>query len=320
MDAALRQLGRSGLRVSPISVGCWLTFGVRFDAAYGAELIRQATQAGVVMFDTAAGYGPSEEVLGAALERSGVCRDDVVISTKLFPKRSLSRKHVTWTIEQSLRRLRTPFVDIVCCHRFDPTTPLVETVRTMSDLISSGRAHYWGTSHWTAAQIVEAIEIADRYQLHPPVAAQPGYSLGQRRVVEQEYADLVAERGHGLMTYSPLGFGLLTARYVDGVPPGSRAGVPGQVGQWLVDVLSSAHLNARVRTLRDLADAAAIPITRLALAWCLRNRDVSTVITAPETVEELHDSLGALSVQLDDALAAAAENLFAGTELEPEGI
>jgi len=313
----LRPLGRHcGLRVSPLSIGTWLTFGSRLTRRDAAELLSEACAAGVVLFDTAAGYGPSEAALGRALADSGVDREDVVISAKMFPRCTLARKHLRATMQRSLDRLGLDFVDVITCHRYDPDTPLVEVVHTMSEFVTTGLAHYWGTSFWTVEQIRAAREYAEATGLHPPVCAQPGYSLGQRRVVEVDYAPLVAE-GHGLMTFSPVGFGLLSGRYIDGVPTGSRAT---ERGLWLADMLPRRDLNDRVRQVAAVAAELDCTPAQLALAWALGNPGVHTVITAPETLAELQENLAAVALLplLTPEIRARAEAPFEGIEIMPD--
>lgn len=313
---SLRPLGRQcGLRVSALSVGTWLTFGSRLSRRAAAELVAEACEAGVVLFDTAAGYGPSEAALGRALGDAGVDRDDVAISTKMFPRRTLARKHLRSTMQQSLERLGVDSVDVITCHRNDPDTPLPEVVHTMSEFVTSGLAHYWGTSFWTVEQIRAARAFAEANGLHPPVCAQPGYSLGQRRVVEVDYAPLAAE-GHGLMTFSPVGFGLLSGRYVDGVPAGSRAT---ERGLWLADMLPRPDLNERVRRVAAVAAELGMTPAQLAVAWALGNPAVQTVITAPESVAELRENLAAVAMapRLTPELRARAEAPFEAVEIMP---
>lgn len=305
-----RRLGRSGLKVSVLSFGSWVTFGGQVGEALAVECLGAAHDAGVNFFDNAEAYagGESERIMGRAIAELGWERRSYVISTKLFwgihegvnTKNTLNRKYLLDAIDGSLERLGLDFVDILYCHRHDPDTPVEETTWAMSDIVVSGRALYWGTSEWRADEIRAAWEVAERHHLHKPVVEQPEYNLLRRRKVEHDYARLYDDIGLGLTTWSPLASGLLTGKYRDGVPPGSRAELPGY--EWLRDFLVDPAANAKVERLAAVAHDLDCSLAQLAIAWCARNPRVSSVITGASRVEQLHDNLGALDVigRLDD--------------------
>ena len=299
-----RRLGSSGLRVSVISLGSWVTFGPQLDAGLAAECLNAAREAGVNFFDNAESYagGESERIMGNAIAKLGWARHSYVVSTKLFwglydepnMRHTLNRKYLLQAIDASLDRFGLDFVDLVFCHRNDPNTPIEETVWAMSDMVSTGRALYWGTSEWPADEIRAAWEIAERHHLHKPVMEQPQYNLFNRRRVEHEYARLYEDIGLGLTTWSPLASGLLTGKYRDGVPSGSRASLPGY--EWLRDALTSGAHNEAVGRLESIAAELGCTPAQLAIAWCARNPRVSTVITGASRVEQVRENMGALQV------------------------
>ncbi|MEZ5320504.1 MAG: aldo/keto reductase [Microthrixaceae bacterium] len=256
-------------------------------------------------FDNAEAYagGESERIMGEAISALGWERHSYVISTKVFwgidgdmvnMSNTLNRKYLMHSIDGSLRRLGLDFVDLLFCHRSDPATPLEETVWAMSDIVSSGKALYWGTSEWSADDIRAAWEIAERHHLHKPVMEQPQYNLFERRKVERSYARLYDEIGLGLTTWSPLASGLLTGKYVDGVPEGSRGSLPGY--EWLRDLLTDADRNDKVRALSAVAERLECSLSQLSIAWCASTPHVSTVLTGAIRVEQVHENLGALDV------------------------
>jgi len=300
-----RRLGRSGLQVSAFSFGSWVTFGSQLDVGLARDCLAAAREAGVNFFDNAESYagGESERIMGRAIAELGWERHTYVVSTKFFwgihkdvPNMSntLNRKYLSQAIDRSLERFGLDFVDLVFCHRADPHTPIEETVWAMSDMVSSGKALYWGTSEWTADEIRAAWEIAERHHLHKPVMEQPQYHLFERRKVEKEYARLYDDIGLGLTTWSPLASGLLTGKYADGIPEGSRATLPGY--EWLRDMVTNPERNAKVRQLRDVAERLDASLSQLAIAWCAANPNVSTVITGASRPEQVTDNLGALAV------------------------
>ena len=317
MEMTYRRLGRSGLKVSVLSFGSWVSFGPQLAGAQARDCLAVAYEAGVNFFDNAESYagGESERIMGEAIAALGWPRGSFVVSSKYFwglgdtvnGRETLNRKYLLEAIDPSLERLGLDHLDLVYCHRPDPETPVEETVWAMSDIVSSGRAHYWGTSQWSADEIRAAWSIAERHHLHKPVVEQPQYNLFDRHKVEHEYARLYEDIGLGLTTWSPLASGLLTGKYLDGVPDGSRATLPGY--EWLAEMLTDPGRNAKVRRLATVADDLGCSLAQLAIAWCARNPDVSTVITGASRVEQVHENLGALDVldRLDDDVVARIE-------------
>jgi voltage-dependent potassium channel beta subunit len=304
MAMQYRNLGRSGLKVSVFSFGSWVTFGPQLDRDRAAECLRVAYDGGVNFFDNAEVYsrGESERIMGNAIRDLGWPRYSYVISTKFFwgirdavnMRSTLNRKYLMQAIDGSLERLQLDFVDLVFCHRPDPETPVEETVFAMSDIVTSGKAHYWGTSEWSAEQIRAARDIADRHHLRRPVMEQPQYNLLWRDRVENEYAPLYDDLGLGLTVWSPLASGVLTGKYLDGVPEDSRLSLPGY--SWLRDALLNPDAEAKVRRLKAIADRLGVPLGLLSLAWCAHNPHVSTVITGASRPEQVSENLRALDV------------------------
>lgn len=309
-----RRLGRSGLKVSALSLGSWVTYANQVDAANAREIMAAARDAGVNFFDNAETYaaGQSERIMGDALRELGWPREHYVVSTKFYwglsddPNvyHTLNRKYLLGAIDGSLRRLGLDYVDLVFCHRPDPHTPIEETVWAMHDMINRGKALYWGTSEWSADEIRAAWEIAERHHLHKPVMEQPQYNLFTRRRVEQEYARLYEDIGLGLTTWSPLASGVLTGKYLDGIPEGSRGTLKGY--EWLHERLLDPARNAATRKLLAIAHELGCTPGQLALAWCLRNRRVSTVITGASRPAQVEENMRALDLvaRLDDVLYA----------------
>ncbi|MGH9213942.1 MAG: potassium channel beta subunit family protein [Acidimicrobiales bacterium] len=313
-----RRLGRSGLKVSALSFGSWVSFGGQLDTGRARDCLAAAYEGGVNFFDNAESYagGESERIMGQAIAELGWPRSSYVVSTKFFwglhpgvnTHHTLNRKYLLEAIDPALERLGLDHVDLVFCHRPDPDTPIEETVWACSDIVSSGKALYWGTSEWPADDIRAAWEVAERHHLHKPVMEQPQYNMFERRKVERSYARLYDEIGLGITTWSPLASGLLTGKYLDGVPEGSRATLPGY--EWLRDLLTSPGRNNQIRALSGLAAEVGATLAQLAIAWCAHNPRVSTVITGASQVEQVHENLGALDVlgRLDDeAMARIAE-------------
>jgi voltage-dependent potassium channel beta subunit len=304
MEMIYRNLGRSGLRVSVLSFGSWVTFGPQLAGRLAVECLDAARQAGVNFFDNAEVYagGKSEQIMGEALAELGWPRHSYVISTKLFwgihddvnMSNTLNRKYLMQAIDGSLDRLGLDFVDLLFCHRNDPNTPIEETVWAMSDIVSSGQALYWGTSEWTADDIRAAWEIAERHHLHKPVMEQPQYNIFTRRKVEREFARLYDDTGLGLTTWSPLASGLLTGKYKDGVPEGSRATLSGY--EWLRESVTDKEHNQAVARLGEIAEDLGCTLAQLSIAWCAANPHVSTVITGASKVAQVHDNMAALDV------------------------
>jgi voltage-dependent potassium channel beta subunit len=313
-----RRLGRSGLQVSVLSFGSWVSFGSQLDVALAKDCIAAAHDAGVNFFDNAEAYagGESERIMGKAIAELGWARETYVVSTKVFmgitegvnTKTTLNRKYLLHAIDGCLQRFGLDFVDLLFCHRPDPNTPIEETVWAMSDIIDSGKALYWGTSEWSADEIRAAWEIADRHHLRKPVMEQPQYNILSYKRVEREYARLYEDIGLGLTTWSPLASGLLTGKYIDGIPDGSRATLPGY--EWLKKMLTDEGQNAKVQRLVPIADELGCTLSQLAIAWCARNPHVSTVITGASTVEQVHENMSALDVLpklTDDVMARIRE-------------
>ncbi|HET9732553.1 MAG TPA: aldo/keto reductase [Acidimicrobiales bacterium] len=316
-----RRLGRSGLKVSVLSFGSWVTFGPQLDTGLAADCLSAAREAGVNFFDNAESYaaGESERIMGQAIDRLGWARHSYVVSTKVFwgihdgpnMRNTLNRKYLLQAVDGSLERFGLDFVDLLFCHRADPDTPIEETVWAMSDIVSSGKALYWGTSEWSADEIRAAWEIAERHHLHKPVMEQPQYNLLSRRRVEREYARLYDDIGLGLTTWSPLASGLLTGKYMNGIPEGSRASLPGY--EWLRDNLTSDAHRGKLEALAGIASELDATMAQLSIAWCARNPRVSTVITGASRPEQVTQNMGALDVlaRLDDEIVARIEKAVA---------
>ena len=318
-----RRLGRSGLQVSELSLGSWVTYHNQVDTGSAVEMLAAARDAGINFFDNAEAYalGKSEEIMGQALRQLGWGRHTYVVSTKFYwgidksgttvnYKDTLNRKYLMQAIDGSLKRFGLDEIDLVYCHRPDPHTPIEETVRAMSDMITQGKALYWGTSEWSADEIRAAWEIAERHHLHKPVMEQPQYNLLHRGRVEREYARLYDDIGLGLTTWSPLASGLLTGKYLDASPSDSRAELPGY--EWLKQALTDKAQNEKVRRLKGVADDLGISLAELSLAWCVKNPHVSTVITGASRVEQVVQNMKALhAVPLltDEVLAKVDEAL-----------
>jgi voltage-dependent potassium channel beta subunit len=317
-----RRLGRSGLKVSELSFGSWVTYGNQIGTDVARECMAAAYDAGVNFFDNAEVYakGESERIMGEALRALGWRRSSYMVSTKFFwglhdgpnEKSTLNRKYLMQAIDGSLRRLGLDYVDLVFCHRADPDTPLEETVWAMSDMVTAGKAMYWGTSEWTAAEIATAWQIAERHSLHKPVMEQPQYNLLHRERVEREYARLYRDIGLGTTIWSPLASGLLTGKYNDGIPADSRGTIKGY--EWLAERLTEPAKLAVVRRLIPIAHDLGCTMAQLAIAWCLSNPNVSTVITGASRVTQVQENMGALDVvgKLDAGVMARINAALAG--------
>ncbi len=297
-----RYLGRSGLRVSALSLGSWITFHNQVDVSLAEKMMAAAYEAGVNFFDNAEVYarGKSEELMGAALKKLGWRRSSYLVSTKFFwglhegvnEKDTLNRKYLLEAIDGSLRRFGLEHVDLVFCHRPDPHTPVEEVVWAMHNIIQSGKAIYWGTSEWPAAEIVAAIEIAERHHLHKPVMEQPEYNLLKRQRFEVEYARLFRDYGYGSTTWSPLASGLLTGKYNSGIPKDSRGAL--ERYDWLREKLTDPASLEKVRRLGGIADGLGVTLAQMSIAWLLKNPNVSTVITGASRVEQVRENLRAI--------------------------
>ena len=322
-----RHLGKAGIRVSELSFGSWVTFHTQADVNAAKEMMSAAYDAGVNFFDNAESYagGQSESVMGAALKELGWRRSSYLVSTKLYwglhngvnEKNTLNRKRLIEGINGSLERLQLDYVDLIFCHRADKTTPIEETVWAMHNIIEWGKALYWGTSEWAAAEIVAAIEIAERHHLHKPVMEQPVYNLFERHRFTREYERVYKEYGYGTTTWSPLASGLLSGKYNKGIPAGSRGALPGY--DWLHDDLTDKQKIAKVQALEPIAKELDCTMSQLGLAWCLKNPFVSTVITGASRVEQVHENMKAIEVapKLTPVLMERIDNIFI-TEKEEE--
>lgn len=294
-----RHLGKTGIQVSELSLGSWITFHNQADVDAAAEMMAAAYDLGVNFFDNAEAYakGKSEEVMGAALKKLGWRRGSYLISTKFYwglhdnvnEKYTLNRKRLIEGINGSLERLQMDYVDLIYCHRPDATTPIEETVWAMHNIIEWGKAMYWGTSEWAASEIVEAIQIAERHHLHKPVVEQPQYNLFERGRLEGDYVRFYKEYGYGTTTWSPLASGLLSGKYNKGIPKDSRAAL----NDWLKSRMEDKEKLEKVAALEPIAKELGATMSQLALAWCLKNPFVSTVITGASRVEQIHENMKA---------------------------
>lgn len=296
-----RHLGKAGIRVSELSLGSWVTFHNQADVNAAAEMMAAAYDAGVNFFDNAEGYagGKSEEVMGAAFKQLKWRRGSYLVSTKFYwglnngvnEKNTLNRKRLIEGINGSLERFQLDYVDLIYCHRPDKTTPIEETVWAMHNIIEWGKAMYWGTSEWSAADITAAIEIAERHHLHKPVTEQPVYNMFERHRFSSEYERLYKDYGYGTTIWSPLASGLLTGKYSKGIPQGSRGTLEGY--DWLHSHLTDREKLEKVQELEPIARELGCTLSQLAIAWCLKNPHVSTVITGASRVEQVHENMKA---------------------------
>ena len=322
-EMVYRRLGRSGLRVSVLSFGSWVTFSNQLDAGQAKACMAAAYDAGVNFFDNAEVYaqGKSETLMGEAIRALGWPRHAYVVSTKFYwglhpgpnMKNTLNRKYLRQAIDASLLRLGLDYVDLVFCHRPDPETPIEETVWAMHDMVAAGKALYWGTSEWSADEIRAAWEVAERHHLHKPVMEQPQYHLLDRKRVEREYARLYEDIGLGLTTWSPLASGLLTGKYIDGIPKGSRAELPGY--EWLRAQLTDPVRNGQVKRLKKVADDLGCTLAQMAIAWCAANPRVSTVITGASSADQVREHMKALEAlaKLDEGVLARIDEALEST-------
>ena len=299
-----RHLGRAGIRVSELSFGSWVTFHTQADVDAAKEMMAAAYDAGVNFFDNAEAYagGKSEEIMGKALKQLKWRRSSYLVSTKLYwglqdgvnENHTLNRKYLIEAINGSLQRFQLDYVDLLYCHRPDKTTPIEETVWAMHNIIEWGKAMYWGTSEWSAAEIVSAIEIAERHHLHKPITEQPIYNLFERQRFSSEYERVYKEYGYGTTTFSPLSSGLLSGKYNQGIPEGSRSTLEGY--DWLHDDVTNKEKLAKVQALERIAQELGCTLPQLAIAWCLKNPYVSSVITGASRVEQVHENMKASDV------------------------
>ncbi len=299
-----RKLGKSGLKVSALSFGSWVTFANQVSIKPAIEMMAYAYDNGINFFDNAEVYasGESEKIMGEALKKLGWGRDTFIVSSKVFwggekpTQLGLSRKHVVDACEAALTRLQVDYLDLFFCHRPDPDTPIEETVFTMNDLIRQGKILYWGTSEWEAPQIEEAFKIADKRNLIGPTMEQPQYNMFHREKVEEHFGFLYNEYGLGTTTWSPLASGVLTGKYASGIPKDSRANIKGY--DWLKEKIESSEGKERISKtikLKEIADELEIPLSQMAIAWCLKNPNVSTVILGASRLEQLKENMKSLS-------------------------
>ena len=316
-----RHLGKTGIQVSELSLGSWVTFHNQVDIDATMQMMAAAYDAGVNFFDNAEVYagGKSEEIMGEALRRLGWRRGSYLVSTKFYwgvhdspnEKNTLNRKYLLEAIDGSLTRFGLDYVDLLFCHRADPTTPVEETVWAMHNIIERGKALYWGTSEWEAHEILEALDVADRRNLHKPIVEQPIYNLFAQHRFGPDYEPVYEEHGYGSTTWSPLASGLLTGKYQAGIPKDSRGALEGY--DWLQQELTDAERLARVDALEPLAREMGATLAQFALAWCLQNPHVSTVLTGASRVEQVHENMRALDFvdQFTPDLLAKIDEIFA---------
>lgn len=332
MDMQYRRLGKSGLKVSVLSYGAWVSFSNQLGVEAAQEIMTYCYDKGVNFFDNAEVYarGEAETIMGEVFKRTGWRRDSYLVSSKVFGgavenpspiQRGLSRKHIIDACHQAMERLQVDYLDLYFCHRPDPEVPMEETVRAMTDLIRQGKVMYWGTSEWSAQELMEAYSVARQYNLVPPTMEQPQYNMFHRRRFEVEYARLYDEIGLGTTIWSPLASGILTGKYNDGVPDDSRLALPNY--SWLKDMLMSDEGQARLEKVRELTKVAEeldCSMAQLALAWAIKNPNVSTAITGATKLSHLEDNFQALNVveSLDEGVMQTIADVL-DNEPEPMG-
>jgi voltage-dependent potassium channel beta subunit len=315
-----RHLGKAGIQVSELSFGSWVTFHTQAGVDSTVEMMSAAYDAGVNFFDNAETYaaGESEKIMGAALKKLGWHRGSYLVSTKLFwglhagpnQQNTLNRKYLLEAMDGSLKRLDMEYVDLLFCHRADPTTPIEETVWAMHNIIERGKALYWGTSEWEAADILTALEIAERHHLHKPIVEQPIYNLFEQHRLGSDYQPVYEEHRLGTTTWSPLASGLLTGKYKAGIPKDSRGALEGY--EWLQDQLTDAERLAKVAALEPLAAEMGATLAQFSLAWCLQNPYTSTVMTGASRVEQVHENMKAIEFvdSFTPEVMAAIDEIF----------
>jgi len=323
-----RHLGRTGIRVSELSLGSWITFNNQVDVDAAVEIMAAAYDLGVNFFDNAEAYakGKSEEVMGAAIKKLGWRRGSYLVTTKIYwglfdgvnEKNTLNRKRLIEGINGSLERLQLDYVDVLYCHRPDKTTPIEETVWAMNNIIERGKAMYWGTSMWSAAEIVDAIAVAEKHHLHKPVVEQPEYNLFERKHFTGEYARFYKDYGYGATTFSPLALGILSGKYNAGVPQDSRAGKL-NVG-WMTESVTDKEAISKAQALEPIAKELDCTMAQLSLAWCLKNPFVSSVITGASRVSQVQENMKAIEIapKLTDDLTKQIDAIFGVKEEEAE--
>ncbi len=323
-----RHLGRTGIKVSELSLGSWITFKNQVDVDAAAEIMASAYDAGVNFFDNAEAYarGKSEEVMGAALKKLGWRRGSYLVTTKIFwglhdgvnESNTLNRKRLIEGINGSLERFQLDYVDVLYCHRADKNTPIEETVWAMHNIIEWGKAMYWGTSMWTAAEIMEAIAIAEKHHLHKPVVEQPVYNLFERERFSRGFVRFYKDHGYGATTFSPLASGLLSGKYNAGIPKDSRAGSMNM--SLLVESVTDKAKLAKVQALESIAKELNCTVSQLSLAWCLKNPFVSSVITGASRVSQLRENLkaGEIAPKLTPEILERIDQIFGVQEEDEE--
>jgi voltage-dependent potassium channel beta subunit len=323
-----RRLGRTGIKVSELSLGSWITFNSQVNVGSAVKIMEAAYDLGVNFFDNAESYakGQSEEVMGAALKRLKWRRSSYLVSTKIYwglnkgvnEMNTLNRKRLIEGINGSLERFQMDYVDLLYCHRADKDTPIEETVWAMHNIIEWGKAMYWGTSEWSAAEIVEAIAIAERHHLHKPVVEQPVYNLFERQRFSGEYVRFYREYGYGATTFSPLASGLLSGKYNNGIPKDSRAGR--KENSWLRGSVTNEGNITKVQELEPIAMELGCTLSQLSLAWCLKNPFLSSVITGASRVEQVKENLRASEIapKLTPEILKQIDTIFGVNEEEEE--
>ncbi len=316
-----RRLGKTGLKVSELSYGSWVTFSFQMKLKEATEMLALAYDRGINFFDNAEAYasGRSEMIMGDAIKNLGWSRDSFIVSSKVFwggskpTQQGLSHKHILDACENALKRLHLDYLDLYFCHRPDPDTPIEETVRAMHTLIMQGKICYWGTSEWSASDIQEAYDIARKLNLTPPSMEQPEYSMFARDKMEDEYLGLFKEEGLGTTIWSPLCSGLLTGKYMDGMPSNTRTSLENY--KFIKDNFQSdeyGHRHDKVRELHALSEDVGIPLVNMALSWCLKNQNVSTVILGASNKDQLKQNLESLKFveRLDDVLMEKIDTIL----------
>ncbi|MCB9111971.1 MAG: aldo/keto reductase [Anaerolineales bacterium] len=323
-----RFLGRTGIQVSELSIGSWVTFKNQVDVKAAVEIMAAAYDHGVNFYDNAEVYasGKSEEVMGAALKKLNWRRGSYLISTKFYwglndgvnERNTLNRKRLIEGINGSLKRLDMDYVDLIYCHRPDKSTPIEETVWAMHNIIEWGKALYWGTSEWAASEIIEAIQIAERHHLHKPVVEQPQYNMFERKRLEGDYVRFYKEYGYGTTIWSPLASGLLSGKYSKGIPKDSRGALKGY--EWLHNNLTDQERLNKVAALEPIAKELDGTVAQLALAWCLKNPFVSTVITGASRVEQVHENMkaGEIATKITPEIMKRIDEIFGVKEEEED--
>jgi voltage-dependent potassium channel beta subunit len=317
-----RYLGKTGIQVSELSLGSWVTFSDQVNVNAAAEIMAAAYDLGVNFFDNAEAYaaGKSEEVMGAAIRKLGWRRESYVVTTKLYwglqegvnEKQTLNRRRLIEGINGSLKRFELDYVDVLYCHRADKNTPIEETVWAMHNIIEWGKAMYWGTSEWNAAEIVEAIAVAEKHHLHKPVVEQPRYNLFEQYRFKGEYERFYKEYGYGSTTFSPLASGLLSGKYSKGIPTDSRAATTNM--GWLKENVTNQDKLAKVQTLEPIAKELGCTLSQLSIAWCLKNPFVSSVITGATRISQVQENMKASEVatKLTSDVMGRIEAIFEG--------